>query len=58
MPKIVNALMFKARSHEIAIPTADLTERFGQQDSPNVCLTCHSEKPAGWAKEQLAAWQR
>jgi tetratricopeptide (TPR) repeat protein len=58
MPRIMNALMFKARSHQIEIPKADLTERFGQQESPNVCLSCHSEKPITWAKEQLAAWQR
>jgi predicted CXXCH cytochrome family protein len=58
MPRIVNALLFKARSHQIEIPSADLTERFGQQESPNVCLTCHSEKSAGWAKEQLASWLR
>jgi predicted CXXCH cytochrome family protein len=56
MPRIVNALLFKARSHQIEVPSADLTERFGQQDSPNVCLQCHIEKDSGWAKEQLASW--
>jgi predicted CXXCH cytochrome family protein len=56
MPRIMNALLFQARSHQIEIPTADLTERFGQRDSPNVCLDCHQEKTAAWAKEQLAAW--
>jgi hypothetical protein len=57
MPRIMNALLFKARSHQIEIPSADLTERFGQQDSPNVCLNCHAEKSNAWAKEQLAAWR-
>jgi tetratricopeptide (TPR) repeat protein len=56
MPRIVNALLFKARSHQIEIPSADLTERFGQQESPNVCLTCHSQKTVTWAKEQLTSW--
>jgi predicted CXXCH cytochrome family protein len=56
MPRIVNALLFKARSHEIAVPTADLTERFGQSESPNACLLCHIEKDARWAQEQLRAW--
>jgi predicted CXXCH cytochrome family protein len=56
MPRIVNALLFKARSHQIEIPFADLTERFGQNESPNICLTCHAEKGAPWAREQLAAW--
>jgi len=58
MPRIMNALLFQARSHQIEIPSADLTERFGQLDSPNVCLSCHAQKSAAWAKEQLAAWVR
>ena len=58
MPRVVNALLFQARSHQIEVPSADLTERFGQQDSPSVCLTCHSEKPATWAQEQLTAWRQ
>ena len=58
MPRVVNALLFQARSHQIEVPSADLTERFGQQESPNVCLTCHSEKPVGWAREQLTEWRR
>jgi tetratricopeptide (TPR) repeat protein len=57
MPRVMNALLFKARSHQIEVPTADLTERFGQQESPNVCLTCHATQNAGWAKEQLASWR-
>lgn len=56
MPRIMNAILFKARSHQIEIPSADLTERFGQEESPNVCLTCHSTKGVGWAKEQLSSW--
>ncbi len=58
MPRIMNALMFQARSHQIEIPSADLTERFGQQESPNVCLSCHSEKGVNWAREQLTAWRQ
>jgi predicted CXXCH cytochrome family protein len=57
MPRITNALLFQARSHQIEIPTADLTLRFGQSESPNVCLSCHSEKPVNWAMEQLAVWR-
>jgi predicted CXXCH cytochrome family protein len=56
MPRIMHALLFPARSHQIEIPTADLTERFGQSDSPNVCLSCHAEQSARWAAEQLSAW--
>ena len=57
MPRIMNTLLFKARSHQIEIPTADLTARFGPEDSPNVCLTCHQQKDAVWAKQQLAGWR-
>jgi predicted CXXCH cytochrome family protein len=57
MPRIVNSLLFKARSHQIEIPSADLTERFGQAESPNACLMCHSGKGASWAKEQLTSWR-
>jgi len=56
MPRIMNAVLFKARSHQIEVPSADLTERFGQQESPNVCLNCHTDKAVDWAKEQLASW--
>ncbi|HEX4228213.1 MAG TPA: cytochrome c3 family protein [Bryobacteraceae bacterium] len=57
MPRIVNALLFKARSHQIEIPRADLTQRFGQADSPNACLICHSEKDANWAAAKLEQWR-
>jgi predicted CXXCH cytochrome family protein len=57
MPRIVSALLFKARSHQIEIPTADLTERFGQKESPNACLNCHGEKDASWARRSLELWR-
>jgi predicted CXXCH cytochrome family protein len=53
MPKIANALLFQARSHQIEIPTVDLTERFGQEQSPNACLLCHSAKDTRWVAEKL-----
>lgn len=57
MPRIMNSLMFKARTHQIDdIPDAQMTERFGQDDSPNACLLCHAEKDAQWAKQRLQAW--
>jgi predicted CXXCH cytochrome family protein len=57
MPRIMNALLFRARSHQIEIPRADLTERFGQADSPNACLICHSQKDARWAEQKLERWK-
>lgn len=56
MPRIVKALLFQARSHQIEIPTADLTERFGQAESPNACLLCHGNKDPQWAEQQLQKW--
>lgn len=57
MPRIVNALLFKARSHQIEIPRADLTQRFGQDESPNACLICHAKKDANWAAAKLEQWR-
>ncbi len=58
MPRIMDAVLFRARTHQIDdIPNADMTQRFGQEESPNACLLCHSEKNAGWVKEKLAGWK-
>ena len=58
MPRIMDAVLFRARTHQIDdIPNADMTQRFGPEESPNACLLCHSEKSAGWVKEKLAGWK-
>jgi predicted CXXCH cytochrome family protein len=57
MPRIMNSVMFKARTHEIDdIPNVEMTERFGADESPNACLLCHTEKDARWVKLRLQAW--
>jgi predicted CXXCH cytochrome family protein len=57
MPRILNGLMFLARSHQIDdIPRADTTLRFGQRESPNACLICHQDKDALWALRELRVW--
>jgi predicted CXXCH cytochrome family protein len=57
MPRIMDAVLFRARTHQIDdIPDPEMTERFGQQDSPNACLLCHSEKTSEWVKQALATW--
>jgi predicted CXXCH cytochrome family protein len=59
MPAIMDALAFGARTHQVDdIPNAEMTLRFGQQDSPNACLLCHTKKTANWVQEQLLAWKR
>ena len=56
MPPIMNSLLFKARTHQIDdIPNAEMTLRFGPEDSPNACLLCHSDKDLEWTKQQLQA---
>lgn len=59
MPRIMDALLFRARYHQIDdTPNAEMTKRFGQEESPNACLLCHTEKSAEWAGQQLSAWKR
>ncbi len=58
MPRIVDAVLFRARSHQIDdIPNAAMTLRFGQQESPNACLLCHAEKTPQWVQNQLQEWK-
>lgn len=59
MPKIMESLLFNARSHQIDdIPNAEMTERFGQRESPNACLLCHQDKGDTWLKQELAGWRK
>jgi predicted CXXCH cytochrome family protein len=59
MPRIMDALLFEARTHQIDdIPNAGMTLRFGQDESPNACLICHRDKDAHWVERQLPAWKR
>jgi predicted CXXCH cytochrome family protein len=58
MPRIANALLFKARSHEFdSIPDSEMTARFGQADSPNACLLCHQDKDPQWLRPRLLSWR-
>ena len=57
MPRIMNSVLFKARTHQIDdIPNAEMTQRFGPAESPNACLLCHADKDAQWAAVRLQAW--
>jgi Cytochrome c554 and c-prime len=58
MPRIMDALLFRARTHQIDdIPNPDMTQRFGQSESPDACLECHTEKSAQWVKQQITSWK-
>jgi predicted CXXCH cytochrome family protein len=57
MPRIMNGMLSRVRSHQIDdIPDAEMTLRFGQEESPNACLLCHSEKTPQWVQAQLQSW--
>jgi predicted CXXCH cytochrome family protein len=59
MPRIMDALLFRARYHQIDdIPNPEMTKRFGQKESPNACLLCHKEKNADWVQERLSSWKQ
>ena len=58
MPRIMDALLFRARYHQIDdIPSAEMTKRFGQEESPNACLLCHTKKDTDWVQAQLSSWR-
>lgn len=58
MPRIIDGMLQRVRSHQIDdIPNAEMTMRFGQQDSPNACLLCHSDRNPEWVQGQLQAWK-
>jgi predicted CXXCH cytochrome family protein len=58
MPRVMDAVLFRARSHQIDdIPNAATTLRFGQKESPNACLLCHAEQTPQWVQSQLQAWK-
>lgn len=57
MPKVMNSLLFQARTHQIDDrPNAANTARFGQQESPNACLLCHQDRSLQWLTAQLRSW--
>jgi predicted CXXCH cytochrome family protein len=57
MPRIQEALLFQARSHEIDdIPDVAMTARFGQEESPNACLSCHADRTVAWLQSEMAKW--
>ena len=58
MPRNMDAVLFKARSHQIdEIPDAEMTQRFGNHDSPNACLVCHQDRDVTWLRATMQAFQ-
>lgn len=58
MPRIMEALLFRASYHQIDdIPNAAMTKRFGEEESPNACLLCHTKNDADWVRQHLSTWK-
>jgi len=58
MPRIMDAVLFRARTHQIDdIPAVRMTKLFGQEESPNACLLCHSDKSIAWLENELQSWK-
>ena len=58
MPRIMDALLFRARTHQIDdIPNAEMTRLFGQEESPNACLLCHRQENVEWVQRRLVEWK-
>ena len=56
MPRILNALLFRARTHKVDdVPNAEMTLRFGPEESPNACQSCHPQEDGQWLERQLAS---
>lgn len=57
MPRIMNSMMFLAGTHRIDdIPDAEMTGRFGRDESPNACFSCHEGESMDWLERHLADW--
>jgi predicted CXXCH cytochrome family protein len=53
MPKTVLSIKARIRDHSMSLPAPENTVRFA---IPNACNECHTDKPASWAVDTLAAW--
>ncbi|MCL1141317.1 cytochrome c3 family protein [Shewanella gaetbuli] len=53
MPETTYMEIDPRRDHSWHVPRPDLSQHIG---TPNVCTSCHKDKDAKWASEQLAQW--
>ncbi|MBS0521578.1 MAG: HEAT repeat domain-containing protein [Proteobacteria bacterium] len=50
MPTVTYMIVDPRHDHSIRVPRPDLARTLGV---PDVCATCHADKPAGWTAQQL-----
>jgi predicted CXXCH cytochrome family protein len=53
MPRTVTSIKAQIRDHSISIPTPENTIR---HNIPNGCNTCHQDRSAEWALQQMNDW--
>lgn len=53
MPERTYMVIDPRRDHGISIPRPDLGQALG---TPDACSSCHSDRDAGWAAQQVAGW--
>jgi predicted CXXCH cytochrome family protein len=50
MPTVTYMIVDPRHDHSFRVPRPELAAQLG---TPDVCATCHGDKPAGWATEEL-----
>lgn len=55
MPSTTYMQIDERRDHRWHIPRPDISKSLG---TPDVCLSCHSDKNSDWSEEAIGAWQK
>ena len=53
MPTVTYMVVDPRHDHSFRVPRPDLAASLG---TPDVCATCHADKPAGWTAAELQRW--
>ena len=58
MPKLMTGVLHFMRDHSLGSPEPELTELYGQENSPNACNLCHRKESPAWARHWKEKWWR
>jgi predicted CXXCH cytochrome family protein len=53
MPAVTYMGMDRRRDHAFSIPRPDVASQIG---APDVCTSCHTDRPQSWAASQIVEW--
>jgi tetratricopeptide (TPR) repeat protein len=56
MPPTTYMQVDPRHDHSMRIPRPDLSVKFGLEQQPNACNSCHTKKTAAWAVEKVREW--